>query len=73
MFEAPGPTTWMPTESLPEIRLRDAAVVPPIKFSDVFSMSTPMWLGLLNVPVASVPMKLASISAFLTSGPMEVM
>ena len=56
--------TWTPTKSFPEIRLRAAAVVPPIVLSEVFSTSMPRWLGLLRVPVASVPMKLPSIKLF---------
>ena len=65
--------TWMPTRLLPEMRFLAAAVVPPTVWSEVFSKSMPRWLGLLCVPVGSVPMKLASRSAFFTSGPLDTM
>ena len=57
----PAPPMLMPSLALPEIRLRAAAVVPPITLLAELSSTMPQALPAAAVPVALVPMKLPSM------------
>ena len=54
------PKIWTPGPTLPEIRLADPGVVPPIVLNCDPLMSTPSWFGTATVPAALVPMELPS-------------